>query len=262
MIKLFRNIRQNLLAEGKTTRYLKYAIGEIILVVIGILIAVKINAWANTSKLHSDNKIFLEKMIVELHLNKTRMNNLISHNATPDFPYVGLEQALKNCDSLLKLTYRGLTYADTTFIFNNELTNGGSFLNLHTGIYDELINTGKLYSIGSDSLTTAIKAYYKRCEGEDLYNKGNTEDMEAGLNQIEGTYYKICLDRDLNPAKFNILEYPWLIDAHSKEYQNLQSAIAKIMSAQNQNLFKMKQIIQYSDSLIDTIKKEQKNTYD
>jgi len=39
MIKFFRNIRQNLLNEGKTTKYFKYAIGEIILVVIGILIA-------------------------------------------------------------------------------------------------------------------------------------------------------------------------------------------------------------------------------
>jgi hypothetical protein len=39
MIKLFRNIRQNLLSQGKTSKYFKYAIGEIILVVIGILIA-------------------------------------------------------------------------------------------------------------------------------------------------------------------------------------------------------------------------------
>jgi len=39
MLKIFRKIRQNLLNEGKTTNYLKYAIGEIILVVIGILIA-------------------------------------------------------------------------------------------------------------------------------------------------------------------------------------------------------------------------------
>ena len=38
MIKLFRNIRQNLLNEGKTMKYFKYAIGEIVLVVIGILI--------------------------------------------------------------------------------------------------------------------------------------------------------------------------------------------------------------------------------
>jgi hypothetical protein len=45
MIKLFRNIRKNLLNEGKTTKYLKYAIGEIVLVVIGILIALSINNW-------------------------------------------------------------------------------------------------------------------------------------------------------------------------------------------------------------------------
>lgn len=45
MIKFFRKIRQNLLSEGKTGKYLKYAIGEIILVVIGILIALQINNW-------------------------------------------------------------------------------------------------------------------------------------------------------------------------------------------------------------------------
>jgi len=45
MIKYFRKIRQNLLSEGKTGKYLKYAIGEIVLVVIGILIALQINNW-------------------------------------------------------------------------------------------------------------------------------------------------------------------------------------------------------------------------
>ena len=43
MIKFFRKIRQNLLSEGKTVKYFKYAIGEIVLVVIGILIALQIN---------------------------------------------------------------------------------------------------------------------------------------------------------------------------------------------------------------------------
>jgi len=45
MIKFFRHIRQNLLMENKTGKYFKYAIGEIILVVIGILIALSINNW-------------------------------------------------------------------------------------------------------------------------------------------------------------------------------------------------------------------------
>lgn len=50
MIKFFRKIRQNLLSEGKVGRYLTYAIGEIILVVIGILIAVNINNWNESRK--------------------------------------------------------------------------------------------------------------------------------------------------------------------------------------------------------------------
>lgn len=45
MIKFFRITRKNLLNEGKTSKYLKYAIGEIVLVVIGILIALQINNW-------------------------------------------------------------------------------------------------------------------------------------------------------------------------------------------------------------------------
>jgi hypothetical protein len=54
MIKLFRNIRKNLLNEGKTTKYFKYAIGEIILVVIGILIALQINDW-NQKRIDRNN---------------------------------------------------------------------------------------------------------------------------------------------------------------------------------------------------------------
>ncbi len=45
MFKFFRSFRQRLLREGKTKSYLKYAVGEITLVVIGILIALQINLW-------------------------------------------------------------------------------------------------------------------------------------------------------------------------------------------------------------------------
>ena len=54
MIKFYRKIRQNLLAEGKTGKYLKYVIGEILLVVIGILIALQVNNWNEKRKLKAD----------------------------------------------------------------------------------------------------------------------------------------------------------------------------------------------------------------
>ena len=53
MIKFFRTIRQKLLSEGNTGKYLKYAIGEILLVVIGILIALQVNTWNEKRKLKS-----------------------------------------------------------------------------------------------------------------------------------------------------------------------------------------------------------------
>lgn len=51
MIKFFRNIRKSLLNEGKTSKYLKYALGEIVLVVIGILIALQISNWNEQKKI-------------------------------------------------------------------------------------------------------------------------------------------------------------------------------------------------------------------
>jgi hypothetical protein len=62
MIKLFRNIRKNLINEGKTTKYFKYALGEIFLVVIGILIALQINTW-NENRI---NKIKLKSYLTEI----------------------------------------------------------------------------------------------------------------------------------------------------------------------------------------------------
>ena len=72
MIKLFRNIRQNLLTEGKTTKYLKYAIGEIILVVIGILIALQINNWNENRKNESTESDYYCKLLDDFELDRQK----------------------------------------------------------------------------------------------------------------------------------------------------------------------------------------------
>ena len=65
MIKFFRKIRQKLLSEYKFSKYLIYAIGEIVLVVIGILIALQINNW-NDERIY-DFKEY--KLLTEMHAN-------------------------------------------------------------------------------------------------------------------------------------------------------------------------------------------------
>ncbi|MGB0916568.1 MAG: DUF6090 family protein [Flavobacteriales bacterium] len=66
MIKFFRKIRQQMLSENKFTRYLIYALGEIVLVVIGILIAVGINSWYNTSRNEQKIETILRQVQKEL----------------------------------------------------------------------------------------------------------------------------------------------------------------------------------------------------
>ncbi|MGX1927932.1 DUF6090 family protein [Flagellimonas sp. 2504JD4-2] len=64
MIKFFRRIRQKLLSENKFSKFLLYAIGEIILVVIGILIALQINTWnENRKEMESQRKLFANLQI-------------------------------------------------------------------------------------------------------------------------------------------------------------------------------------------------------
>lgn len=86
MIKFFRKIRQNLLSEGKTGKYLKYAIGEIILVVIGILIALSINNWNEQRKENIKEQAILKRLEKEFKSNREQLlgkiqlrNNLIKN---------------------------------------------------------------------------------------------------------------------------------------------------------------------------------------
>lgn len=73
MIKFFRKNRQQLLSEGKTGKYLKYAIGEVALVVIGILIAISINNWNEDIKNDEVRRMYYIQILQDLEKEKTRM---------------------------------------------------------------------------------------------------------------------------------------------------------------------------------------------
>ncbi|GMN10281.1 hypothetical protein MTsPCn9_13040 [Croceitalea sp. MTPC9] len=80
MLKIFRRARQNLIAEGNTGKYLKYAIGEILLVVIGILIALQINNWNEQKKEKAKEQAFLKEINLDFKSNKTQLDSIISYN--------------------------------------------------------------------------------------------------------------------------------------------------------------------------------------
>ena len=80
MIKFFRKIRQKLLSENKFSKYLIYAIGEIVLVVIGILIAVQINNWNENWKKEKLKVSYKISLINDLSSDTLKLNELIAKN--------------------------------------------------------------------------------------------------------------------------------------------------------------------------------------
>jgi len=76
MIKLFRNIRKKLLEQGKTANYIKYAIGEIVLVVIGILIALSINTWNENRKNSIQEATFFSDILGDLDKDEAKLDYL------------------------------------------------------------------------------------------------------------------------------------------------------------------------------------------
>ncbi len=78
MIKFFRNIRKKLAAENKPMKYLRYAIGEILLVVVGILIALQINNWNEKRKERLTEIKYLKNLRYDLQNDSTDLIEFIS----------------------------------------------------------------------------------------------------------------------------------------------------------------------------------------
>lgn len=81
MIKFFRKIRFNLMSENKTGKYLKYAIGEIILVMIGILLALQVNDWNTKRLLKSKEQVYLKQIRISLKNDLESIKDVKEFNA-------------------------------------------------------------------------------------------------------------------------------------------------------------------------------------
>ena len=106
MIKFFRKIRQNLLMENKTGKYFKYAIGEIILVVIGILIALTINNWNENRKLRNQEIIYLDNLKNDINTQIQMLDvyidfeDIIIDQTNDIIRHYELNDGFKNMDSI------------------------------------------------------------------------------------------------------------------------------------------------------------------
>lgn len=80
MIKFFRRIREKLLTEGKVSKYLLYASGEIVLVMIGILLALQVNNWNEEKKSKADEIKLLQELRKDVAFSVGELDSVIYYN--------------------------------------------------------------------------------------------------------------------------------------------------------------------------------------
>jgi hypothetical protein len=149
MIKFFRHIRRTLINQNNKGKYFKYAIGEILLVVIGILIALSINNWNEDKKERREERLALKSLHSEFIESRELFNKSQSHHKTI---FDGMRFLLEILDE--KRVNESLV--DSIYISLNTSAWSSSTFEPSRSIVNSLINSGKQNIISNDKLKSHL----------------------------------------------------------------------------------------------------------
>ena len=154
-MKLFNRVRQPLLVEGRLKRYLLYAAGEIILVVIGILIALQLNAWKADQRDRVSEKVHLENLREDLHLQLEVIHAQMVHDTS----------MILRADSAMAFFFGGMSLEDFEGrVYGSRSLGWRKTFVASDASFKELLSTGGLALITDRNLRTAIMRYYQQLD--------------------------------------------------------------------------------------------------
>ena len=199
MFIIFRRLRQTFLESGSFTKYLLYAIGEILLVVIGILIALQVNNWNEENRREALKNEIIVKIKSDLN---TDLNNLFF-----------VRQDLLNKYSDGEYLSKFLNSAKQVSEFDEERLNRAF---MQTGTieqfnpirlaFEELVSTGTVNRIENDSLKVLLFEHYN----ESVREKGIIEQRSrysGDFNDERFTYLDPGVFVEKNKAELKVGDY-------------------------------------------------------
>ncbi len=176
MIHFFRKIRQQLITQNKVSKYLLYAVGEIVLVVIGILIALQINNWNESKKSILKTELLLAQLQKELALNIIKSNKVIEwyRNANSD---------------LYNLITKRVTYDDyKSNKYLSQLLQGVEISQLEEQAFNNLIdNKGEFYKEQDSIISKLISLYKNDKKTVDYLEEIALSDVTAFIQELADT---------------------------------------------------------------------------
>ncbi|MFC2147060.1 DUF6090 family protein [Bacteroidota bacterium] len=181
MIKFFRNTRKQLFTENKFTKYLFYAIGEIILVVIGILIALQINNWNNQRLEKEDEKKSYRNIKRQIEDDRKELTGAKALNNYFSATY-------KHANKIIRA--QDFTKSDSLALIAMGLSQYSDF-NSSGNIYETLVNSGNLKLLKNDEITSLIQ---------------QLENTYIFANKLETIHWEIIIN-ELSPALRGVVNF-------------------------------------------------------
>ncbi|MCS5491331.1 DUF6090 family protein [Algoriphagus limi] len=182
MISFFRKIRRKLLSQNRVTRYLTYAVGEIILVSIGILIALQVNNWNEERK----TKVFEKEILSLISENLTRDSVLITQE------YQKAVLANQITDSILNRVNQGV-FDETLNIWMAKVIRFERFKSQTSGF--EVLKSKGMDMLSDKTLQVDLINYYD----EILFK------VYQSLSDVEGSFNEDWIP--LAKREFNDFDY-------------------------------------------------------
>lgn len=233
MFTLFRRIRQKLIASGSITKYLLYATGEILLVVIGILIALQINNWNETNKMDS----MVSQALSEIREDLVQDTLILQSRIT--LQIAELDAQTRIVDALTHQTLNEEAHRSDL----GKLMLVRETVLLRNG-YDYLKELG-ISKLNRPELRQALLQYYEHdyasirkdlqddnFEFENVwlpYAREHFKDWEFGEYAVPHSYSEIQNDLYLlTTLKFNLTNKGYTLRSHSRALEHAESLIAML----------------------------------
>ena len=155
MLRFFRQIRQRLLTDNKFSKYLLYAIGEILLVVIGILIALQIDNWQKNKENILQEQMLLAGIKDDLIADTLQIVNRFEHS------YNDFNRNIRLFDSIREVESQSLDVKYVDSIYARCIRNRNTFFPV-VGTYKSIISNGLSGMIRNQNLFKKIQGLYER----------------------------------------------------------------------------------------------------
>ena len=230
MLVFFKKIRHHLLTEslpailgGKFSKYLLYALGEIVLVVVGILIALSINNWNEDRKEEVLELEYLERIITDLKADTRYFNRqIVECNEVMDLSYQYIHKAYEEQKS--KEDYIALIE-----LFTDRTEN----LVVQNSTYLELNNAGKLSIFKNqqvkDSLIALHRDYEYAASRIKEFNDYHANLLSSSMRVYPRKYSKKRAFIFDKPYMFNPREWEYINDPTSEEFREQEWIVAMFL---------------------------------